>query len=102
LVALEGVVGFETLESFTLGDYAQQVLWATKGRFNISDSMQCLSPQYVYRYLGIDQLFETDDKLVKDHVTCEYRKRLHRIWKSQLNSKNKIKATNALPWWCLF
>ena len=61
----------------------QQVLWATKGRFNIPDSMQCLAPQYVYRYLGIDQLFEMDDNLVKDHVTCEYRKRLHKIWKSQ-------------------
>ena len=60
------------------------------------DSMRCLSPQDTYRYLGIDQLFETDDKLVKDRVICEYRKRLHKIWKSQRNSKNKVDATNAL------
>ena len=60
------------------------------------DSMRCLSPQDTYRYLGIDQLFETDDKLVKDRVICECRKRLHKIWKSQLYSKNKVDATNAL------
>ena len=33
---------------------------------------------------------------MKDRVICEYRKRLHKIWKLQLNSKTKVDATNAL------
>ena len=60
------------------------------------DGIQCLSDKDTYRYLGIEQLFATDDKKVKDSVIAEYKKRLHKIWKSQLNSRHKVDATNTL------
>ena len=60
------------------------------------DGIKCLSDKDTYRYLGIEQLFATDDKKVKDSVIAEYKKRLHKIWKSQLNSRHKVDATNTL------
>ena len=41
------------------------------------DGIKCLSDRDTYRYLGVEQLFATDDKKVKDNVIAEYRKTLH-------------------------
>ena len=60
------------------------------------NGIKCLSEQDIYRYFGIEQLFATDDKKVKDSVIAEYRKRLHKIWKSELNVQHKVDATNTL------
>ena len=60
------------------------------------DGIKCLSNRDTYRYLGVEQLFVTNDKKVKDNVIAEYRKRLHKIWRSQLNSRHKVDATNTL------
>ena len=43
------------------------------------DGIKCLSDRDTYRYLGVEQLFATDDKKVKDNVIAEYRKILHKI-----------------------
>ena len=53
---------------------------------SLEDGIKCLSEQDTYQYLGIKQLFAMDDKKVKDSVIAEYKKRLHKIWKSQLNA----------------
>ena len=60
------------------------------------DSIKCLSDKDTYRYLGVEQLFTANDKKVKDSVIAEYRKRLHKIWGSQLNSRHKVDAINTL------
>ena len=64
------------------------------------DGIKCLSDRGTYRYLGVEQLFATDDKKVKDNVIAEYRKILHKIWKSQLNSRHKVDGTNTRPCLC--
>ena len=60
------------------------------------DGIKCVSDRDACRYLGVEQLFATDNKKVKDNVIVEYRKGLHKIWKSQLNSRHKVDATNTL------
>ena len=60
------------------------------------DGIKCLSGKDTYWYLGVEQLLATDDKKVKDSVIAEYKKRLHKIWKSQLNLRHKVNATNTL------
>ena len=47
------------------------------------DGIKCVSGKDTYRYLGVKQLFATDEKKVKDYVIAVYKKRLHKIWKSQ-------------------
>ena len=58
------------------------------------DDIKCLSKKDTYWYIGIEQLFAMDNKNVKDFVISEYKKRLRKIWISQLNSQHK--ATNTL------
>ena len=60
------------------------------------DGIKCLFGKDTYWYPGVEQLFATDDKKVKDSVIAEYKKRLHKIGKSQLNSRHKVDATNTL------
>ena len=47
-----------------------------------------------YWYLRIEQLFKADHANIREHLTKQYVKRLHRIWSSALNSKHKVHATN--------
>ena len=57
------------------------------------DGIKCLSKKDTYWYLGIKQIFAMK---VKDSVIAEYKKRLHKIWKSQLKLQHKVDATNTL------
>ena len=47
-----------------------------------------------YKYLGQDEDVRFDNKLNKERVTAEYRKRGKKIWNSQLYSPNKILSHN--------
>ena len=60
------------------------------------DVIKCLFDKDTYRYLGVKQLFATDDKKMQNSVIAEYKKRLHEIWKSQLNLHHKLDAINTL------
>ena len=60
------------------------------------DGIKCLSDKDTYCYLGVEQLLTANDKKVKDSVIVEYRKRVHKIWGAQLNSRHKVDATNTL------
>ena len=52
-----------------------------------------------YKYLGQDEDIGFDNELNKERVTAEYRKRVKKIWNSQLYSPNKVLSHNifALP-----
>ena len=47
-----------------------------------------------YRYLGIEQLFQSDHAAVSDRPKAVYAKRLYQVWSSTLSSKHKVHATN--------
>ena len=47
-----------------------------------------------YRYLGIDETVGALGPLNKDKVTKEYKKRVRKIWNSELNGQNKVTAHN--------
>ena len=57
---------------------------------------KCISSEDTYQCLGVKNLFVTDDKKAKDSVIAEYRNRLQKIWKFQLNSCYKDNVTNIL------
>lgn len=48
-----------------------------------------------YKYLGIEQIFESDSATVKERLRKLYLQRLRKIWFSDLNGKHKVRATNA-------
>ena len=48
-----------------------------------------------YRYLGIDESVRIDGPLNKDRIRKEYKSRVRKIWKSELNGYNKLIAHNA-------
>ena len=47
-----------------------------------------------YKYLGQDEDVSYKGELNKTRVTQEYYRRVKKIWKSELSSKNKITAHN--------
>ena len=47
-----------------------------------------------YRYLGIDELVGALGPLNIDKVIKEYKKRVRKIWNSELNEQNKVTAHN--------
>ena len=47
-----------------------------------------------YRYLGIDEAVGALGPLNKDKVTKEYKKRVRKIWNSELNRQNKVTVHN--------
>ena len=49
---------------------------------------------YSYRYLGTDETVGALGPLNKDKVTKEYKKRVRKIWNSDLNGQNKVTAHN--------
>lgn len=51
-------------------------------------------PEDTYRYLGVEQYMSPDLASVRQRLAKEYVKRLHWIWSSALNAKNKVNATN--------
>lgn len=48
-----------------------------------------------YRYLGVDQLLKANVATVKRRLKEKYVARLHKVWSSRLNGKNKVAATNS-------
>ena len=48
-----------------------------------------------YKYLGIDESVRIDGPLNKDRIRKEYKSRVRKIWKSELNGYNKMIAHNA-------
>ena len=53
-----------------------------------------LNTEESYRYLGIDESIGFNDQLNKETVSKEYFRRVKKIWKSELSSRNKIIAHN--------
>ena len=53
-----------------------------------------LGEEKTYKYLGIDESVRFDSSLNKSNITTEYKRRLRKIWSSELNASNKIVATN--------
>ena len=47
-----------------------------------------------YKYLGMDESIGYDGPLNKNRVTSEYKKRVRKIWSSELNNINKVQAHN--------
>ena len=47
-----------------------------------------------YTYLGIDESVSMDRELTKEKVRDEYVRRVKKIWKSELNARNKVTAHN--------
>ena len=57
--------------------------------------IQELSEEKTYKYLGLDESVLFDASLNKENISKEYIRRIRKIWSSELNSFNKILATNA-------
>ncbi|XP_039297358.1 uncharacterized protein LOC120354371 [Nilaparvata lugens] len=49
-----------------------------------------------YQYLGFDQNQAQDTVKIKMALCSEYKRRLRRLWSSELSGKNKVEATNML------
>ena len=47
-----------------------------------------------YTYLGVDESVGMNEELNKDKVKREYLRRIRKIWKSELNARNKVTARN--------
>ena len=45
-------------------------------------------------YFGIDESVSMDGELTKEKVRDEYLRRVKKIWKSELNARNKVTAHN--------
>ena len=50
--------------------------------------------ELTYQYLGIEQVFKSNQTTVRECLIKTYAKRLNRIWSSALSSKHKAHATN--------
>ena len=48
----------------------------------------------VYKYLGVNQIFQPALSETKTRITQAYVKRLWKIWGSELNAAHKVNATN--------
>ena len=57
--------------------------------------VQAVTEGNAYRYLGIEQVFNTNHKTMREKLENIYVKRLRKIWNSNLNAGNKVKATNS-------
>ena len=64
-----------------------------EGGVTLSDQrvIPALNPDNPYKYLGI---FGPNLAAVRERLTKTYVKRLYKIWRSELNAKNKVRATN--------
>ena len=47
-----------------------------------------------YTYLGMQVRDKLQNSHIKDKLRAEYKSRLKKIWSSELNARNKVKATN--------
>ena len=45
-----------------------------------------------YKYLGLDEGIGFDGPLNKERVKAEYKRRVRKIWSSELNNINKVNA----------
>lgn len=61
--------------------------------------VRALSIGNSYKYLGVEQVLKTDSSKVKQRLAMTYIKRLHMIWNSKLNAKQKVQVTNT---WGIF
>ena len=50
-----------------------------------------------YKYLGMDESIGYDGPLNKNRVTSQYKKRVRKIWSSELNNINEVQAHNTFP-----
>ena len=57
-------------------------------------TIQELAVEKTYKYLGVDETVKFDSELNKHNVQTEYKRRLRKIWTSELNGHNKVIATN--------
>ena len=51
-----------------------------------------------YTYLGIDESVSMDGELTKEKVRDEYLRRVKKIWKSELNARNKVTVGICNSW----
>ncbi|XP_075975709.1 uncharacterized protein LOC142976307 [Anticarsia gemmatalis] len=58
------------------------------------EHIEALSEQDAYKYLGYNQLLQIHHKQTKQKLTTQFQHRLNTILKTQLNSRNTIKAIN--------
>uniref|UniRef100_A0A6V7LE95 Reverse transcriptase domain-containing protein n=1 Tax=Bracon brevicornis TaxID=1563983 RepID=A0A6V7LE95_9HYME len=56
--------------------------------------IQHLDIEGSYCYLGLNQRSIVDEVQVKEALRSEYKRRLRRVWRSELSGKNKVSATN--------
>jgi hypothetical protein len=59
------------------------------------DSIDEVAYGDTYKYLGMDQLFGVNLTKSKNRVRAEFYKRMRKTWKSELNSRNMVKANNS-------
>ena len=57
-------------------------------------TIECVVQGGTYRYLGIEQVFQSDHTTVRERLIQAYSKRLNWIWSSSLSSKHKAHPTN--------
>ena len=57
-------------------------------------TIECVAQGGTYRYLGIEQVFQSDHTTVREHLMQAYAKCLNRIWSSSLSYKHKAHVTN--------
>ena len=48
----------------------------------------------LYKYLGVEQVFQPNHKTVRNRLKVKFLKRLRTIWSSSLSAKNKVMAMN--------
>ena len=56
--------------------------------------IQEIEEESTYKYLGMEESISYNNKMNKDNILKEYKRRLRRIWASELNAYNKVIATN--------
>ena len=59
-------------------------------------SIQSLDEEAAYKYLGVNENSGIQQSAMKEKISKEYYRRVRLILRSELNSKNKLLAINAL------
>ena len=63
------------------------------------DTINCLEPDQVYKYLGVDESNGIQHSMMWERLRCEYFRRVKVVLRTELYGRNKILAINgfALP-----
>jgi len=58
-----------------------------------------INEEETYRYLGMEESIKYDNIINKGNIVKEFKRRIRKIWSSELNARNKVIATNtfAIP-----